>query len=308
MAIEIIPDKICPKCEGNVWYILNVEKHWYSCDVCRKKQCEQWNIDNPDKQRLRSIRYYQNNKTAVDKRTKDYYLKHPDKRSKLFSNWLNKDGNKERFQKIRQQKSIVHSQTLSDIYVKSAIVKGYFNDFGEKILQKDIPNEIVEDYRRVMRNKRINNEFLILSEMETQEQVKSRKEELAILKALSPEEKKEKARIKVCEYQKNRYYKLKKQREEQILTTESLTQLVEASVVKTGVYIKNPEYIRKAQVAKANKEVRIAAKASLISTPAIVTSPAGSLESLLNNLNNLKNKKQEILNHLEVIKQLINQF
>lgn len=93
-----------------------------------------------------------------------------------------------------------------------------------------------------------------------------------------------------------------KRKAKQSLNTESLNQLTNISIVGSDILIKNPEYVRRAQAARMHKQAKLA----IISN--IVISPIGALESLLNDFNNLKNKKQEILNHLKAIEQLINQF
>ena len=144
--------------------------------------------------------------------------------------------------------------------------------------------------------------------METKKKIKiiegrTWNEHVAFLKTLSPEERKERDRKKALDYQKEWQAKQRNKDFKIEVTTEDFNQLIEATTVGL-VHEKNPEYVRRAQVAKANKETKLAAK----TTPIVTTSSIGTLESLLNDLSTLKNKKEEILNHLESIKQLINQF
>ena len=181
---------------------------------------------------------------------------------------------------------------LSDNYVKMQIATCYKREYGEIIRHKDIPQEIVDEYRKAQENNRTIREFKILRQMET---ITSRTEELKSLNDMTAEEK----RLEFARRQRmytNTYMAKKK------LTQETLNKLEEVSI--NGVQKNN--FSRSEAMKKRWAEVK-ATKSSVV--PVLTSSSSlGTLEMLFNDLKNLTLKKQEILNHIEAIKQLVNQF
>lgn len=53
MAIEIIPDRVCPHCNGTKWYVSNItsssKKHYYKCALKNLERTKLWKKNNLEK-------------------------------------------------------------------------------------------------------------------------------------------------------------------------------------------------------------------------------------------------------------------
>lgn len=298
MPTVIVPDRICKKCGGNAWYFrktYNVDTGISSCATCRRKAKDQWRINNPEKAKLSEKRWRVNNPEKVAAVARNYRKKHIEHARVLNRKW--RQENPEKFRESVSKSGIRACQNLSDSYIKSVIQKAYYYEFGEKLKCADITQEAIEDHRILLQNKRIIQEFKILREMKTSEPKVSRKEHLAALRAMTPEERKKRDDEMQKVYQARHEAKKKAEKEALKLTHKSLNELATAGIGTQKV--KNP---KKVEAAKKMWEEKKAA----VTIPNIPT--LGVIESLINDLNTLTARKQEILNHLESIKQLVNQF
>jgi len=127
MPRVVIKNKICKNCGGNEWYTYtnkSTGRISYQCVKYRKILDKNY-----------SNKYYQNNKERFAKNAKKY---------------RNTKRGKESLERARKKER----DNLTDNYIRQCIYTNIYNTTGEKIVRKDIPEDVIKEYRQIQIAKR----------------------------------------------------------------------------------------------------------------------------------------------------------
>jgi len=218
-------------------------------------------------------------KTCSNRIAREWVINNRDRHNKNMLKYRNTPVGRLALNRARQKER----DNLTDNYIRQSIYLTIYNSTGEKIDRSQITQEQIERYRENI--KAVRKLKQVINNQSKQEEV---------MKTNTPELTKAKMSNSMKEMWRKR--KAEKLTDQSIATlaAESVAGLTEAEL-KTKLH---------SEKMKKSWEKRRAATA----VPATVSSPVGAIETLLNDLKNIATKKQEILNHLEAIKQLINQL
>lgn len=134
-----IPDKVCPHCNGTIWYLKKILKKGKPLVVhyCNNKRIDTENrrrIINREKMNIYYKKWHENNPGKASEATKKYMSKNKDK--------VNTYVKKKR-------------KDLSDYVVKEYVAQLINRQMGSKIVKvADIPQEIVDTKRKQILLKR----------------------------------------------------------------------------------------------------------------------------------------------------------
>lgn len=186
MAIEIIPDKICPHCGGNRWHLRMVKSRHigYICTVIMGERVKKYREKDIVAARLRDVEYRKKNIEKVKLVQKKSREKHKQYYVDYMTIWRKENKEKVRLQrynwgknhpeaikhyyntigkrfkaKIRRRtrnrrRFIENTRILSNSYIKHAIIMANRND-NFKIIRDQITQEDIDLYREGLEAKRI---------------------------------------------------------------------------------------------------------------------------------------------------------
>jgi hypothetical protein len=158
MAKVVIPDKICPHCGGNEWYVTHPKdrKIRFICVSEKKKNVRRYvnkeivaeaskrfRINNPEKSKEYNKKWRNNNKEKYYTNLKKWKKENRDK----VRGYVNKHRGKPEY-------------LLSPAYIKDAIINGIAYQHHIRISRRDISSEDIKLYREGLEAKRLFRNFL----------------------------------------------------------------------------------------------------------------------------------------------------
>jgi len=145
MAREIIKDRICSHCGGNEYYTslrkkkkkdgsITIKKTY----ICVKKSAE-W-----------AKYYYKNGHRSYLKNTKEYYENNKEHFAESAKKYRKTKRGKEALERARKKER----DNLTDNYIRQCLYSYYYNNMNIKIVRSEIPQDMIEDYRKIQIAKR----------------------------------------------------------------------------------------------------------------------------------------------------------
>lgn len=173
MAKVIIPERICPHCGGNEWYVTinNKDNSVYRCAKRMKEYSKNRQTYHKEKIKETKRKYYQAHKEELKKKQSVYRHTYPEKINEEHRNYRAKhrkqvkgyqkkyrDSHKEKekeYKNLNREKrkpsELKYNRrkrnSLSDSYVKECIRQAIYSGTNVKIDRKSITNEEIEMYR-----------------------------------------------------------------------------------------------------------------------------------------------------------------